>query len=255
MKQTKIEWTEKVWNPSIGCDKVSAGCKFCYAEVFAKRLNAMGLEEYQDGFKFKILPHRLEEPLKIKKSTKFFVNSMSDLFHEEMPFEYLDMVFDIIRKTPNHIYQILTKRDKIMTEYFSVRDVPSNVWLGVSVENSTFIKRIESLRKINAKIRFISFEPLIGPIGIIDFKGIHWAIIGGESGRQARTIKNIWIEEIFRQCKQQNVAFFFKQWGTWGADEIKRNKKVNGRIFKGKVWNEYPEKIEISNLIFPFEYQ
>lgn len=241
MKQTKIEWTEKVWNPSIGCNKVSAGCKFCYAEVFAKRLNAIGLEEYKDRFKFKILPQRLEEPLKIKKSTKFFVNSMSDLFHEEMPFEYLDMIFDVIKKTPHHIYQILTKRDKIMLEYFSHKKAPENVWLGVSVENATFKKRIDSLRKIKAAIRFISFEPLIGSVGEVNLKDIHWAIVGGESGVKARPIKKIWIEEIFKQCKQQEVAFFFKQWGTWGADEIKRNKKANGRRFRGKVWNEYPK--------------
>ncbi len=248
MKATKIEWTEKVWNPSIGCDKVSAGCKFCYAEIFARRLKAMGVEDYKDGFAFKILPHRLEEPLKIKKPTKFFVNSMSDLFHEKMPFEYLDMIFDVIKKTPQHIYQILTKRDKIMLEYFSEREIPNNVWLGVSVENATFKKRIDSLRKINAKIRFISFEPLIGAVGQVNFSGIHWAIIGGESGRNARPIKKEWIEEIFNQCNPlangQNVAFFFKQWGTWGADEIKRNKKANGRMFNGKHWNEYPKVME-----------
>ncbi|MEW6508806.1 MAG: phage Gp37/Gp68 family protein [Bacteroidota bacterium] len=243
MKQTKIEWTEKVWNPSIGCDKVSAGCKFCYAEVFAKRLNAMGVEDYKDGFSFKILPHRLEEPLKIKKPTKFFVNSMSDLFHEEMPFEYLDMIFDVIKKTPHHIYQILTKRDKIMSAYFYDNEVPDNVWLGVSVENATCKKRIDTLRKINAEIRFISFEPLIGSVGEINLEDIHWAIVGGESGVKARLIKTIWIEEIFKQCKQQDVAFFFKQWGTWGADEIKRNKKANGRKFRGRVWSEFPKQL------------
>jgi protein gp37 len=240
MKNTKIEWTEKVWNPSIGCSKVSPGCKFCYAEVFAKRLQAMGLKEYKDGFKFKILPDRLEEPLKIKKPTKFFVNSMSDLFHEEMPFEYLDEIFDIIRRTPQHTYQILTKRAKRMYEYFSERDVPQNVWLGVSVENATYKNRIEYLRKINATIRFISFEPLISSVGELDLTGIHWAIVGGESGKKARPMLKKWVEEIFIQCKKQNVAFFFKQWGTWGADGIKRSKRENGRKFKGKIWNEFP---------------
>lgn len=240
MKTTKIEWTEKVWNPSIGCNKVSSGCKFCYAEVFANRLKAMGMEDYKDGFKFKILPYRLEEPFKIKKPTKFFVNSMSDLFQEEMPFEYLDMIFDVIRKTPQHIYQILTKRDEIMLDYFSGNEVPINAWLGVSVENATFKTRINSLRKIKAKIRFVSFEPLIGPVGKLNLKGIHWAIVGGESGQKARPIKKEWIEEIFNQCQEHNVAFFFKQWGTWGADEVKRSKKANGRIFKNKIWNEYP---------------
>jgi protein gp37 len=242
MKNSKIEWTEKVWNPSIGCDKISAGCKFCYAEVFAKRLQAMGMEDYKEGFIFKILPHRLEEPLRIKKPTKYFVNSMSDLFHERMPYEYLDMIFDVIRKTPQHVYQILTKRDKIMLDYFSNQKVPGNVWLGVSVENAAFKKRIDSLRKVKANIRFVSFEPLVGPVGLIDLKNIHWAIVGGESGRKARPIKNDWVEEIFLQTKDQNIAFFFKQWGTWGADEIKRNKKANGRNFRGRQWNEFPNR-------------
>lgn len=241
MKTTKIEWTEKVWNPSIGCDKISAGCKYCYAEVFAKRLRVMGIEDYKDGFLFKILPHRLEEPLKIKKPSKFFVNSMSDIFHEQMPYEYLDMIFDVIKKTPQHIYQILTKRDKIMLEYLSDKELHPNVWVGVSVENSTYKNRIDSLRKIKAKIRFVSFEPLIGSVDSINLKDIHWAIVGGESGRGARPIKKEWVEEIFKQCKEQHVAFFFKQWGSWGADEIKRNKKVNGRLFRGKLWNEFPK--------------
>jgi len=243
MKITKIEWTEKVWNPSIGCDKVSAGCKFCYAETFAKRLKAMGVPDYEEGFKFKILPHRLEEPLKIKKPTRFFVNSMSDLFHEDMPYEYLDMIFDVIKQTPQHTYQILTKRDKNMLEYFKARIVPDNVWLGVSVENNTFKYRIDTLKKIKSKVKFISFEPLIGSVGKLNLKGIHWVIVGGESGIKARPIKKEWVEEIFNQCKEQGIAFFFKQWGTWGADEVKRNKKANGRIFKGKVWNEYPETV------------
>jgi len=242
MKTTKIEWTEKVWNPSIGCNKVSPGCKFCYAEIFANRLKAMGMKDYQSGFEFKILPHRLNDPLKVSKPTKFFVNSMSDLFHEKMPFEYLDKIFDVINQTPQHIYQILTKREKRMLEYFSIREVPQNVWLGVTVENATFKKRINVLKEINAIIRFISFEPLIGPIGEMDLNGIHWAIVGGESGQRARPIKKEWVEEIFKQCKEQNVAFFFKQWGTWGADSVKRNKRANGRKFNGKEWNEFPVK-------------
>jgi protein gp37 len=241
MRNTKIEWTEKVWNPSIGCSKISPGCKFCYAEVFARRLQAMGFKEYKDGFKFKILPHRLQEPLKIKKPTKFFVNSMSDLFHEEMPFEYLDKIFEIMKRTQHHIYQILTKRADRMYEYFLSRDVPKNVWLGVSVENAFYKSRIDYLRKVNASIRFISFEPLIGPVGELNLSGIHWVIVGGESGKKARPMKKEWVEEIFSICKEQNVAFFFKQWGTWGADGMKRSKKQNGRKFKGKEWNEFPQ--------------
>jgi protein gp37 len=240
MKTTKIEWTEKVWNPSIGCDKVSAGCKFCYAEIFAKRLQAMGSTDYKDGFQFKILPHRLEQPFVIKRPTKFFVNSMSDLFHKDMPYEYLDMIFDVIKRTPQHTYQILTKRDENMLEYFKNKKAPNNVWIGVSVENATFKYRIDTLKRIKAKVRFVSFEPLIGSVGKLNLKGIQWAIVGGESGLRARKIKEEWVQEIFKQCVKQGVAFFFKQWGTWGADEVKRSKKVNGRVFNGRVWNEYP---------------
>lgn len=240
MKTTKIEWTERVWNPSIGCTKISEGCRYCYAEVFARRLKAMGINDYCDGFNFKILPHRLEQPLKIKKPSKFFVNSMSDLFHEQMPFEFLDKVFEVIEKTPKHIYQILTKRDLIMFEYFKTRNIPNNVWLGVTVESIKHVSRINTLKKINANIRFVSFEPLIGSVGTLNLSGIHWALVGGESGKQARKIKKEWVEEIYIQCIKFNTAFFFKQWGTWGVDEIKRSKYKNGRIFMGKVWNEYP---------------
>jgi protein gp37 len=243
MKQTKIEWTEATWNPSVGCNKITTGCKYCYAEVMAKRLKAIGNKDYNEGFKFKILPKRLTEPLRIKKPTKFFVNSMSDLFHEKMTFDFLNKIFEVIEKTPYHIYQILTKRDELMLEYFSDKKVPPNVWLGVTVENSDVKDRINTLKQIDAMIRFISFEPLINSVGKVDLTGIHWAIVGGESGVNARPIKVTWIEEIFEQCKHQNVAFFFKQWGTWGADEIKRNKKANGRLFKGKEWNEYPKPI------------
>lgn len=247
MKSTKIEWTEKVWNPAIGCSKVSAGCKFCYAELFAKRLQAIGIKDYKDGFKFKILPHRLEEPLRIKRPTKFFVNSMSDLFHEEMPFDYLDMIFEIIYKTPQHIYQILTKRDKIMFEYLRNKFLPENVWIGVSVENSSFKHRINTLRKIIANVKFISFEPLIGPVGKLNLTGINWVIVGGESGKKARPMKEEWVKEIFEQCIKSEVSFFFKQWGTWGVDNIKRSKYKNGRTFLGKEWNEYPSKNTIYN--------
>ncbi len=240
MNTTKIEWTDRVWNPSKGCSKISEGCKYCYAESFAKRLQAMGMEDYKDGFKFKILPHRLNEPLKIKKPQKFFVNSMSDLFHDDMPDEYLNQIFDVINQTPQHTYQILTKRAENMFEYFQNHNVPENVWLGVTVENSKYLYRVDILRKINATIKFVSFEPLIGSVGEIDLTNIDWAIVGGESGNRARLIKQEWVNEIYLQCKKQNVPFFFKQWGTWGADGIKRNKKTNGKLFKNKEWHEYP---------------
>ena len=241
MKTTKIEWTEATWNPSIGCSKVTDGCKNCYAEIMARRLQAMSVFGYENGFEFNILPERLTQPLDIKKPTKFFVNSMSDLFHEKMPFEYLDLVFDTICKTPQHHYQILTKREHILQEYFSKRDVPANVWLGVTVEHANTKHRIDFLRKIDANIRFLSIEPLIADIGDIDLTDIHWVIVGGESGINARAMKPEWAASIQKQCKEQNVAFFFKQWGTWGEDGIKRNKKENGSKLFGREWKEEPK--------------
>jgi len=192
MNNSKIEWTEATWNPSIGCDKISAGCLNCYAEVMAKRLPAMGTPGYEDGFKFKLIPSRVEAPLRIKKPTKFFVNSMSDLFHEEMPFEFLDRVFDTILRTPWHTYQILTKRETVLQDYFQRRTVPENVWLGVTVEAKHQKKRIDVLREINATVRFLSIEPLLNDVGILDLSGIHWVIVGGESGPKARPMKQEW---------------------------------------------------------------
>ena len=240
MKTTKIEWTEATWNPSVGCTKVTAGCKNCYAEVMARRLQAMGSVGYEDGFKFKILPERLNQPISIKKPTKFFVNSMSDLFHEKMPFEFLDEIFKIISSTPQHHYQILTKREHILQRYFMDRTVPANVWLGVTVEHGQTKHRIVVLRNMNVSVRFISIEPLIGDVGTLDLTGIHWVIVGGESGMSARPMKPEWAINIQRQCAEQKVAFFFKQWGTWGQDGVKRNKKINGSILLGKEWKEKP---------------
>lgn len=241
MKYSKIEWTEATWNPSIGCDKISKGCKNCYAEVMAKRLQAMRSAGYEDGFKFKVMPDRLETPLKVKKPTKFFVNSMSDLFHEEMPFEFLDKVFETIRKTPQHTYQILTKREDVLEDYFKTREVPDNVWLGVTVEIASKKNRIDVLRKIDAKIRFLSIEPLLESLGEVDLTDIHWVIVGGESGHKARPMKEEWATDIQRQCDEQGVSFFFKQWGAWGVDGQKRSKKANGRILLGREWNEKPK--------------
>lgn len=241
MKISKIEWTEATWNPSVGCNKVSQGCKFCYAEVMAQRLQAMGTPGYENGFDFTILPNRLELPLKLKKPTKFFVNSMSDLFHEEMPFDFLDRVFDTITRTPQHTYQILTKREENLARYFQNRTVPRNVWLGVTVERADMKHRIDVLRRIDAQIRFLSLEPLLGDLGTLNLTGIHWAIVGGESGHRARPMKPEWAINIQRQCDEQNVDFFFKQWGTWGADGQKRSKKANGRLLLGQEWNEEPE--------------
>lgn len=240
MARSKIEWTEATWNPTTGCNKVSAGCKYCYAEVMAKRLQAMGTPGYENGFEFSLVPSRLNAPRKIKKPTKFFVNSMSDLFHEEMPYEYLDKVFNVIEETQRHQYQMLTKREGILNDYFSNRKVPENVWLGVTVESAKTKHRIDVLRNIDAKIRFLSVEPLIEATGDLNLENIHWVIVGGESGAKARPMDPEWAIDVQRQCDEQDVAFFFKQWGTWGADGVKRSKKANGRILLGKEWNEEP---------------
>jgi len=191
---TKIEWTEATWNPSAGCTKRSAGCKNCYAEVMAIRLKAIGVTGYENGFDFNIVPSRLFEPLKRKKSTIYFVNSMSDLFHEEMPYDYLDKIIDVIEKTPQHIYQILTKRADNMYEYLSKRNIPKNIWLGVTVENKKDgLPRIDKLRKLNASVLFLSVEPLLEDLGKINLKNIDWVIVGGESGNKARPMDEEWI--------------------------------------------------------------
>ncbi len=246
MKTSKIEWTEATWNPSVGCTKISPGCAHCYAENMAKRLQAIGSEDYRDGFTFKTLPHRLNIPLKTTKPTKFFVNSMSDLFHEEMPLKFLDEIFRVIELTPQHTYQILTKREKNMYEYLKDKKLPHNIWLGVTVENTAAKERIDFLRKINVEIRFLSVEPLLEDLGEIDLTDIDWVIVGGESGPRARPMKSLWAENVQRECKKQEVAFFFKQWGTWGADGKRRNKKINGRVLKGRIWEEYPSKVLVA---------
>lgn len=241
MKKSKIEWTEQTWNPSVGCNKVSAGCKNCYAEVMAMRLQAMKTKGYENGFEFKIIPERLSQPFNVKKPTRFFVNSMSDLFHEKMPYEYLDEIFEVIRKTPQHTYQILTKREQNMAEYLKTKVLPENVWLGITVENKASVNRIKYLQNIEATIRFLSVEPLLEDLGKLNLEDIHWVIVGGESGNRARPMLSEWAINIKEECEKQDVAFFFKQWGTWGSDGVKRSKKVNGRILAGKVWDKYPK--------------
>ena len=238
---SKIEWTEQTWNPITGCTKVSPGCKHCYAEVMAKRLQAMGTPGYENGFKLSLLPERLVQPYQRRKPTMYFVNSMSDLFHEEVPFEFVEKVMLVIEETPWHTYQILTKRSARMREYFEARTVPDNAWLGVSVEDQKYGKpRIPDLQAISAKTRFLSIEPLLENIGRIRLKGIHWVIVGGESGRGARPMEEEWVLKLRDQCERANVDFFFKQWGAWGKDGIKRSKKANGRKLEGKVWDMIP---------------
>lgn len=239
---SKIEWTEQTWNPVVGCTKVSPGCKFCYAEVMSKRLKAMGVNGYESGFStIGLMEDRLDQPLRRKKPTLYFVNSMSDLFHEKVPFGYIDRVMDVIDKSPQHAFQILTKRAERMREYYETRSVPLNAWLGVSVEDKQYGKpRIYELQKIKAKTRFLSVEPLLEDVGRISLKGIHWVIVGGESGAKARPMSEDWVMNIKRQCERTGTKFFFKQWGAWGHDGVKRSKQANGRTLQGKTWDQIP---------------
>lgn len=240
--QSRIEWTEQTWNPTTGCTKVSPGCKHCYAEVMARRLQAMGAGGYDAGFELTLHPGRLGQPLARKKPTVYFVNSMSDLFHEDIPDKFLNEVFGVIRATPQHTYQILTKRAERLLRYFAWRNCPNNVWLGVSVEDRAYgLPRIDQLRQVNARIRFLSVEPLLEDLGDINLGNIHWVIVGGESGPKARPMQPGWVDNIRQQCDDAGVAFFFKQWGGWGADGKKRSKKENGRLLHGKTWDEMPQ--------------
>lgn len=238
---SKIEWTEQTWNPITGCTKVSPGCKHCYAETMARRLQAMGASGYENGFKLSIHPERLCYPLQRRKPTIYFVNSMSDLFQDGVPEKFIDQVMDVIRATPWHTYQILTKRSASMRSYFLTRDVPDNAWLGVSVEDKKYGKpRIPDLVAIKAKTRFLSIEPLLEDVGKLRLKGVHWVIVGGESGFGARPMREEWALNIRNQCLDAGVDFFFKQWGAWGPDGKQRNKKANGRTLDGKVWDMIP---------------
>ena len=242
MKTTKIEWTDKTWNPVTGCTKHSVGCAHCYAETMARRLEAMGLEKYKNGFQLTLHPDTLNEPLKWKKGHNIFVCSMSDLFHKDVPFDFVDAVMETIRMTPQHRYQLLTKRAERMREYFTNRMVPSNVWLGVTVECQASENRIEELRQIdNVSVRFLSCEPLLEDLGELNLAGIDWVIVGGESGAQARPMKEEWVLNIQRQVNAQGAAFFFKQWGTWGNDGIKRDKHKNGKLLNGAIQQTMPE--------------
>ncbi|MGH1600822.1 DUF5131 family protein [Campylobacter majalis] len=240
MKPTKIEWAEAVWNPTIGCNKVSSGCNNCYAETMARRLQAMGNVDYKDGFKFKMLKERLDEPKNNKKPTLYFVNSMSDLFHEKMEISFLDSIMETIVQTPHHQYQILTKRPHRMRGYFIDKNIPENAWLGTTVESYQVKNRIDLIRDLNATIKWLSCEPLINNLGKLNLDGIDWVIVGGESGFNARPMKEEWAISIRNQCNKQNVAFFFKQWGAWGSDGVRRNKKINGSLLDGKIYKDYP---------------
>lgn len=242
MAETKIEWTDKTWNPVTGCTKKSEGCVHCYAEVMARRLKGMGQLKYRNAFSLTLHPEDLDEPKKWRKAHNIFVCSMGDLFHEDVPFEFVDKVMKTIRETPWHRYQILTKRAERMEEYFLSHSVPSNAWLGVTVEMQRTLSRIDNLRHLPASVRFLSCEPLLEDLGHMDLEGVDWIIVGGESGTQARPMKEEWVLNIKRQAEEQDIAFFFKQWGTWSRDGEKRNKHVNGKLLEGKIIQQMPKE-------------
>lgn len=234
MAQSAIEWTDSTWNPVTGCDKISPGCKFCYAERLAGRLRAMGQKNYANGFNLTLQPHMLELPLKWKKPQTIFVNSMSDLFHADIPTEYILSVFDVMKRAHRHRFQVLTKRADRLEELDGVIDWPENIWMGVSVETEAYTFRIDHLRRTRAKTKFLSLEPLIGPLGGLDLSLIDWVIVGGESGPGARPMDPAWVIDIRDQCRSANTPFFFKQWG--GV-----NKKRAGRVLEGRTWDEMPK--------------
>lgn len=233
MSISKIEWTEITWNPTTGCDKISSGCKFCYAEIMAKRLQGMGMQKYRNGFELTLHYETLKDPYSWKKPRLVFVNSMSDLFHKDIPFHYIKLVFDVMNDNPNHVFQILTKRADRLLELNNQLEWGNNIWMGVTVENNDVVNRIDLLRNTNAAIKFLSCEPLLSSIPNMNLENIDWVIVGGESGRSPRLMKQQWVFDILKQCEKANVKFFFKQWGGL-------NKKKNGRIINGKTYDDMP---------------
>lgn len=232
-QSSKIEWTESTWNPITGCTKISPGCQNCYAEKMANRLNSMGQKNYRNGFELTTHEHVLEAPLKWKRPKTVFVNSMSDLFHKDVPLDFIIKTFDVILKSKQHKFQVLTKRSKRLMDLSLKLHWPDNLWMGVSVENEDYVFRINHLKSTGAKTKFVSLEPLLGPITGLNLDGIDWVIVGGESGPKARPICQQWVTDIREQCLKSGVPFFFKQWGG-------TNKKKAGRILEGRTWDEMP---------------
>jgi protein gp37 len=234
---TQIEWTDSTWNPVTGCTKVTAGCDFCYAERFSERFRGVPGHPFENGFDLTLRPNRLEQPLHWREPRRIFVNSMSDLFHKDVPVSFIDAVFDTMEKASWHTYQVLTKRSSLMVRYlrnrYGTKLAPVHIWLGVSIEDAKNAVRLKHLKTAQAATKFVSFEPLIGSVGDVDLEGIHWVIVGGESGPRARPIEEEWVIEIRDRCKRQKVAFFFKQWGGIRP-------KTGGRLLKGKEWSQYP---------------
>ena len=232
--QSSIEWTESTWNPVSGCTKISLGCLNCYAERMAKRLKAMGQRRYRNGFKVTLHPEALDEPYGWKKPRVVFVNSMSDLFHEQIPFDFIGQVFSTMEANARHTFQVLTKRSKRLREIGPLLEWSENIWMGATIENNDYVGRAEDLRSTTAAIKFLSLEPLLGSVPDLDLRGIDWVIVGGESGPGAREMKEEWVIEVKEKCRIANIAFFFKQWG--GV-----NKKKAGRLLQGRTWDSYPQ--------------
>lgn len=233
MANSSIEWTEFTWNPVTGCTKISDGCKYCYAERMAHRLQAMGQNNYRNAFSVSIHPNSLNIPLTKKKPLSIFVNSMSDLFHEEVPISFIKQVFTIMNEAHWHRFQILTKRAERLSEISPLLTWTENIWMGVTVESSQYLSRLDHLRNIPSTIRFVSFEPLLSPILNLNLSKIDWVIVGGESGPRARIMNPAWVCELRDQCTSSNIPFFFKQWGGF-------NKKKAGRILEGRIWDQMP---------------
>jgi protein gp37 len=238
-QNSRIEWTDTTWNPVTGCTKISAGCDNCYAARFSERFRGVAGHPFETGFDLTLRPERLTQPLDWKQPRMIFVNSMSDLFHKDIPPTYIAAVFDTMEKADWHIYQVLTKRSSLLRKFvnarYSAAKAPGHIWLGVSVENAQAASRVAHLRKANATVRFLSVEPLIAPVGKLDLQGIDWLIAGGESGPGARTMKPEWVLDVRDQCVASGVAFFFKQWGG-------RSPKSGGRLLQGREWNQFPKR-------------
>lgn len=236
-QQTEIEWTDATWNPVTGCTRIGPGCDNCYALRFAERWRGIAEHPYEQGFDLRLWPERIDIPLKWRRSRMIFVNSMSDLFHKNVPTDFIDSVFDTMERASHHTYQVLTKRSSLMRNYvrrrYGERPAPGHIWLGTSIENRSRLNRLNHLRQTPATVRFVSFEPLLGDIGPVDLTGIAWAIVGGESGPGARPMHPDWARALRDACRNQGVAFFFKQWGG-------RHPKSGGRLLDGRTWDGYP---------------
>ncbi|MDE0406400.1 MAG: phage Gp37/Gp68 family protein [Alphaproteobacteria bacterium] len=236
-QQTEIEWTDATWNPVTGCTRIGPGCDNCYALRFAERWRGIPEHPYEQGFDLRLWPERIDIPLKWRRPRMIFVNSMSDLFHKTVPADFVDSVFDTMERASHHTYQVLTKRSSLMRNYvrrrYEERPVPGHIWLGTSIENRSRLNRLNHLRQMPARVRFVSFEPLLGEIGAVDLSGIAWAIVGGESGPGARPMHPDWARALRDACRNQGVAFFFKQWGG-------RNPKSGGRLLDGRTWDGFP---------------